>query len=90
MTDRMTLKELRLAKCQKCGHEGVVPKVAPTTARLRCRACGQAMQLRHAVGLRPCLLKANNGKRAMQNKRAAEVAQRYSPLPEGGDGLDDI
>ena len=71
---------VRIVRCPACEHEGVISKVTPSSARLRCRACGERWLVREATGPHPCRRKST-AKRA-KSAAAKEVLARYGELPE--------
>ena len=83
------LDDFRLARCPQCQHEGAIPRAVETTARLRCRTCGEISLVRECDGPRPT--KHRKPSRAAANKAAAvkDVLTRYGD-PELDDPLDDL
>jgi hypothetical protein len=77
-------RTIRLATCPQCGHQGALPRSAPTTATVRCSACGSRFQIRHVVGDRPCRPPRLHGERAFKARAAADLIERL-----GYPGLDD-
>lgn len=80
---------MRVVRCPACEHEGAIPKEVPTTAKLRCRCCGERWLVREATGPRPCRPR-RSAATDMKAKAAADVLARYGALPAGGDALDDL
>lgn len=83
------LDDIRIARCPQCQHEGPILRAVKTTARLRCRACGEISLVRECVGPRPT--KHRKLSRAAADKAAAaqDVLTRYGD-PELDDPLDDL
>jgi hypothetical protein len=83
------MRPVRLATCPYCQHQGVIPRAAPTTAFLRCRACGARSQIRHCIGPRPCRPRRPNGEGAMRAEAAREILRQVGD-PKLDDRLDDL
>lgn len=79
----------RIARCPACGHAGSIPRDLPTTARLRCSACGTAALARQAVGDRPARFHHRSATRRAKESAAADVLARYGD-PELNDSIDDL
>ena len=77
---------VRVVCCPQCQHKGLIAATVPTTAKIRCTACGERWLVREATGAHPCRSK----RAAKQAKSAAakEVLQRYGELPD--DGVTDL
>lgn len=75
---------LRPAVCPLCEHTGAIPANTPTTAKLRCAACGARSLVRHCVGDRPCRRREPSPAKKAQQAAAREVVARL-----GNDPLDD-
>jgi hypothetical protein len=84
------LKDTREARCPACGHAGRITKTAPTTQKLRCRACGTIAQVRHCVGDSPCKWRPASSAAKAKEAAAKTVQQRYAAIPDCGDSLGDL
>jgi hypothetical protein len=74
----------RLARCPNCGHTGAVPRDVPTTAKVRCTACGERSLVRHIVGERPCRRRRPSPEAVQRATAAREIIERL-----GAPALDD-
>jgi ribosomal protein S27E len=84
----LTSGRIRIIRCPACGHEGVLPKKAPTTTKLKCSACGARALARECIGAVPCRWRplgvSAKDKRTAQTQ---EVIHRYTggaDLPDDG------
>jgi|SRR5581483_2234354 len=81
---------VRLARCQVCGHEGGVPRDLPTTARLKCSACGSTSLVRECIGERPVRRRVPSPEAAMRRRAAREVLERHAASAALDDRVDDL
>jgi hypothetical protein len=72
---------LRPCKCPRCSHSGGIPSTLPTTAKLKCSACGAKMLARHAIGDRPCPLRTPSRETELKRKAAADAIARLGDNP---------
>ena len=56
-------------------REGVIPKTTPSSARLRCRACGARWLVREATGAHPCRRKRAPFGRDVECQRPRRLLQ---------------
>ena len=84
-----TTQARRLARCPRCGHHGAIPATAPTTARLRCLACGVSVFVRQAIGERPARYRPPSPTTVAKRAAVAAVLRRFGEL-ELDDRLDDL
>jgi hypothetical protein len=82
-------QRMRVVKCPACEHEGAIPREVPTTAKLRCRCCGERSLIREATGPRPCR-RHRSVAADMKAATAQNIIARYGVLPDDGDSLDDL
>lgn len=90
LTRKAMTERRRIVRCPRCQHEGAIAKSVPTTASLKCTACGAGMLVREATGERPCRWKDKPAVKDEKAARAADVLARYAPIPDGGDDLSDL
>lgn len=80
---------MRPARCPACGHTGAVPRSLPTTATLRCVACGTRALARQCIGERPARFRHRNSAQAEKERRAREVIERLK-AHDLDDQVDDL
>jgi hypothetical protein len=75
-----------------CGHTAVLPGTTPTSARVRCSACGRRCRLREAVGSRPPRYRHRTGRRseAEAKRAAAQDLLRRLGDPQLDDDVPDL
>jgi DNA-directed RNA polymerase subunit RPC12/RpoP len=68
---------VRIICCPACKHEGPIPESTATTARVRCRACGERWLVCEATMQHP-----RRRPSAAKSAAAKEVLARYGELPD--------
>lgn len=80
----------RLALCPVCRHTGAISANTPTSARLRCVACGAKMRVRQAVGERPTPYRPASPTTLAKRSAVKAVLDRYGGDPVLDDPLHDL